>query len=78
MVDDWELPQPEDHSEEDGALLFRNQIIPAVHGLDDAIQIQIDAFSQLFYSLVTALVILEFSPKYTLQRDAKPISYFNH
>jgi hypothetical protein len=78
MVDYRELPQPEDNSEKDGALLFRNQIIPAIHGLEDGIQIQIDAFSQLFYRLITALVILKFPPEYTLQCYAKPISDFDH
>ncbi len=78
MVDYGELPEPEDNSEENSALLFRYQVVPTVHRLSNAIEIEVDALSQLLDGLVTALVFLELLPENALEGNPKSTSYLNH
>lgn len=78
VIDDGELSEPEDNGEEDGTLLLRNEVVPAIHGLSGRIEVQIHAFGQFLDSLVTALVVLELAPEDTLEGYAEAVADLDH
>jgi transposase-like protein len=69
MFNDGELPQPETNREKHRIVQMPNQVLPRVQWHIHIVHVQIHTFSQVPYTQTRTLIVLEFLPKNTLQRN---------